>query len=108
MPTRYRRVAVVLDPELSDALRLAAERLEASSQAEGLRELALIGARSLRAGEAEPERARRALDELGATRERGDLRVISRRLRRRYDSARRHAGAPETASESLEWVRGPR
>lgn len=102
MPTRYRRIGVVVDPELSDALSLAADRLQSSSQAERLRELALIGARSLQDGDIEPERARRALDELGATRERGDLRVISRRLRRRY------ASAQEQASESLEWVRGPR
>src|SRR5438270_14071508 len=103
MPTRYRRVGVVLDPELSDALSKAAERVSASTEAGRLRELALLGARALDAGESELEQARTALDELGATRERGDLLAISRRLR-----ARKLGWQEDSASETLEWVRGER
>lgn len=102
MPTRYRRVGVVLDPELNDALNLSASRLRTSTQAARLRELALLGARSLCGGDPALDQARRALDGLGATCERGDLLAISRRLRRRC------AAADETPSESLQWMRGPR
>lgn len=102
MPTRYRRVGVVLDPELSDALTLATARLSARTQAARLRELALIGARSLHGTEAELDQARRTLDELGATRERGDLLALSSQLRDRRSRVR------ETPSKSLEWVRGRR
>lgn len=102
MPTRYRRVGVVLDPELGDALKLAASRLRASTQAAQLRELALIGARSLGNRDLHLEQARRALDDLGATPERDDLLILSRRLRAR------RARADETPRESLEWARGPR
>jgi hypothetical protein len=101
VPSRYRRVGVVLDPELDDALRLTAPDLRASSQAARLRELALIGARSLRSQASETERARAALDELGATRERGDLLAIARRLRR-------PGAGDEAPTESLQWARGPR
>lgn len=103
MPTRYRRVGVVLDPELSDALRLAGSRLRATSQAAQVRELALIGARSIGARDVRLDEVRRALEKLGATPARGDLLAISRRLRARGIGRR-----DETASESLEWVRGPR
>ena len=102
MPTRYRRVGVVLDPELGDALKLAAARLHTTSQAGQLRELALIGARSLGNRDLQLERARRVFEELGAAPERDDLLILSRRLRAR----RERAG--ETPSESLDWVRGPR
>ena len=100
MPTRYRRVGVVLDPELSEAMALVRDRLGISSQASALRELALIGARSIAGGDGELEGARRALDKQGATRERGDLLAVSRRLRRREGK--------RSASETLEWVREQR
>jgi hypothetical protein len=103
MPTRHRRVGVVLDPELSEALRLAAKRLDASTEAARVRELALIGARSLSMESDELQQARGALDAVGATRERGDLLAVSRRLRRRRGRRRE-----ETATESLDWVRGTR
>lgn len=102
MPTRYRRASIVLDPELSDALAKSAARLRSSTEAGRLKELALIGARAVCDGDAEVTEVRRALDELGATREDADLLTISRALRRR----RGRAG--ETPSESLEWVRGSR
>jgi hypothetical protein len=103
MPTRYQRIGVVVDPELDDALRLAAPRLRAASRAARVRELALIGARSLGAGDEALDQLDRELDELGATRARGDLVETSRRVRKRV------RGRPEeTISESLEWVRGDR
>lgn len=92
----------MLDPELNDAMSLAAAHLSGSTEAARLRELALIGARSINAGDAGLERTRRALDQLGASPERGDLLVLSRRIRHRPSAAR------ETPSESLEWVRGQR
>lgn len=101
MPTRYRRIGVVLDPELSDALAAARGRVRASSSAEALRKLALIGARALEAEDGGLEQARRELDQMGAARERGDLVVISRRLRHRPRRV-------ESAGESLEWARGER
>ncbi len=100
MPTRHSRISVVRDPELGDALRHAAAHLSSQTEAARLRELALIGARTLDASEGRLEKARRALDRLGATHARGDLLVISRRLRRR------HRGV-ETPSQSLDWARGP-
>lgn len=102
VPTRYRRVGVVLDPELGDALKLAASRLRTSTQAAQLRELALIGARSLGKRDLNLEQARKALDELGAIAEREDLLILSSRLRARRKRA------DETPSESLDWARGPR
>ncbi len=104
MPTRYRRVGVPLDPELDDALRGATPRLRGASQAARLRELALIGARSIGAPTTRLREASAALDELGATPARGDLIAASRRL------LRRHPTPPgrESASESLRWARGPR
>jgi len=103
MPTRYRRVNVTLDPQLSDALKLAGERLRARTDAGRLRELALIGVRTLGTRDAQLEELGRELDELGATPARGDLLVTARRLRKRA-----WGQTDETASESLEWVRGDR
>lgn len=103
MPTRYRRVGVVLNPELDGALRVAADRLHADSEAARVRELALIGARALGAQDEALVELDRTLVELGATRATGDLIAISRRL-----LAESHEGerADETPSESLDWVRG--
>lgn len=105
VPTRHRRVGVLLDPELDRALTLASDRLRARSAAARVRELALIGARSLGAHDAPTAELDRALDELGATRATRDLLTISRTLRERRHDAR---PADETPSESLRWVRGDR
>ena len=47
MPTKHRRIAVVEDPELAEALRLASSEFPGRSAASLLRELAIRGARSL-------------------------------------------------------------
>ncbi len=99
MPTRHRRIAVVLDPELEDALAASS----ATTLAARVRELALLGAREARGGAQHRSDVQRSLDELGATPECGDLLLISRQLRRRGGAA-----PAESASDSLEWVRGER
>lgn len=76
--------------------------MHTSTQAAQLRELALIGAHSLANRDLHLERARRALDELGATPEQEDLLILSRRLRARRQRA------DETPSESFDWARGSR
>lgn len=104
MPTRHRRIGVTLDPELSEALALARGRLNSRSDAALIRELALLGAQALSPDQAQAQlwQARRVLDQRGATPQRADLLAVSRSLRQRRD-----AGA-ESASESLDWVRGSR
>lgn len=47
MPTKYRRIAVVADPELTEVLKRAARQLPGRSQAGLLKELAVRGATSL-------------------------------------------------------------
>jgi hypothetical protein len=105
MPTRHRRINVVRDPQLADALRRAAPALRGRTEAARLRELALIGERSLSrmAGADELARARQALQhELRAAPERGDLvRTAKRVLQANSGRARK-----ESASESLGWARG--
>ncbi|MHB1538227.1 MAG: hypothetical protein ACYCUM_05625 [Solirubrobacteraceae bacterium] len=104
MPTRYRRVGVPLDSELDDALRRSAPQLRSSSQAARLRELALLGARSIGTSTARLRETTAALDELGATPARGDLIAASRRLLRRHPTP----PARESASDSLRWARRTR
>ena len=101
MPAKYRRIGVVCDPELRDALTASESRLEARTDAARLRELALIGARSIGAESADSERVRAGLDALGATPDRGDLLAAAR-------TTHRQGRADETGTESLEWVRGSR
>ena len=61
MPTRYRRIQVTKDPELTRALRSAApHRAQGLSRSRQVRDLAIAGARHL-AGPSHSERERRAL-----------------------------------------------
>ncbi|MCB8915181.1 MAG: hypothetical protein H6532_05050 [Thermoleophilales bacterium] len=48
MPSKYRRIAVVEDPELAETLEWAGRQLKSRSDASLLRELAIRGAASLR------------------------------------------------------------
>jgi hypothetical protein len=47
MPSKYRRIAVVEDPELADAMRRSERLLDCQSSAALVREMALRGAASL-------------------------------------------------------------
>ncbi len=109
MPTRFRRVGVILDPELLTALDAVSASLRASSEAARVRELALIGAAALQQRDpaaAALADADRLLDVLGASKARGDLLEASARALAVTDSLPAQNAHGETPTESLAWIRG--
>lgn len=80
MPTRYRRIQVTEDPELTRALRSAAPHLPRGlSRSRQVRELAIAGARHM----------------AGAARSEGERRALLERMAERFDH-------PETAG--IDWA----
>ncbi|MCB0831819.1 MAG: hypothetical protein KDB54_06785 [Solirubrobacterales bacterium] len=78
MPSKYRRIAVVEDPELAEALRWAETRIKSRSDASLLRELAIRGAASLRQETPMSPGLRRILAIPGARPAEGDIRQTLR------------------------------
>lgn len=105
MATRYPRIGVIKDPELQAALQLTRDllgRRTTDSEAGQVRQLALIGARTLAAQAPEGDRTRRrqrVLDQPGVRPATRTIRDLDWLTRERVDGARR-------ASRALEWVRG--
>jgi hypothetical protein len=65
MPTRHHRIQVTEDPELVDALRVAAPHLPAGlPRSQQVRELAIAGARHLAAGPPDDRKRRAQLESL--------------------------------------------
>ncbi len=65
MPTRHHRIQVTEDPELADALKVAAPHLPAGlSRSRQVRELAIAGARHLAAVPQDEAERRELLDQL--------------------------------------------
>lgn len=76
MPTRHPRIQVTEDPELTQALRVAAPHLTPGlSRAGQVRELALTGARQLATSPAAEADRRRLLEQLAASFDQPDPRI---------------------------------
>jgi len=73
MPTKHRRIAVVEDPELKEALTRASERFPGSSSAGLVRKLAILGAETLTKPETPPTKLERLLARPGVKPARGNL-----------------------------------
>ncbi|MBN8867180.1 MAG: hypothetical protein J0H98_06475 [Solirubrobacterales bacterium] len=102
MPTKHQRIAVVVDPELSDALAAAAERLPHRSRASLLRELAMEGALQLQRREPSPIDALLAVPDVRAAK--SDIREFIRH----NPPAPASPESPHGLSEALEEQREDR
>lgn len=101
MPTKFRRIAVTEDPELSRALRGASRELPGLSDAALVRELAMRGARTLPVNPAQ-ERLERLIERTGARPPRGNIQDY---LRSRDDLDHAPVTSGPTLSETLDELR---
>lgn len=101
MPTKFRRIAVTEDPELSRALRGASRELPGLSDAALVRELAMRGARTLPVDPAQ-ERLERLIERTGARPPRGNIQDY---LRSRDDLDHAPVASGPTLSETLDELR---
>jgi len=74
MPTKHRRIAVVVDPELSEALEVASLRFPGRSSASLVRKLAMLGADAVERSAEPKSKLERLLARPGVRPPRGDLR----------------------------------
>ncbi len=101
MPTKFRRIAVTEDPELSRVLRGASRELPGLSDAALVRELAMRGARTLPVDPAQ-ERLERLIERTGARPPRGNIQDY---LRSRDDLDHAPVTSGPTLSETLDELR---
>ena len=101
MPTKFRRIAVTEDPELSRALRGASRELPGLSDAALVRELAMRGARTLQVDPAQ-ERLERLIERTGARPPRGNIQDY---LRNRGPVTEPDPDDPNPASRILDELR---
>jgi len=105
MPTKHRRIAVVVDPELSERLTEAAPAFPGRSSAALLRELAMLGAESLSASDRPSAKLERLLARPGVRPARGDLKEF---LAKRPDRSVPEGADPHRGTKALEEQREER
>lgn len=104
MPTKHRRIAVIEDPELAEALKRASYALPGLSDAALVKELTLRGAKSLTPSSAD-ERMARIIARTGASPARGN---IAEYLRNRPLPGRVDENDPYALSRALDEQREDR
>lgn len=105
MPTKHRRIAVVVDPDLSERLAEAASAFPGRSSAGLLRELAMLGAESLNRSDRPSTKLERLLARPGVRPARGDLKEF---LSKRSDWSVPAGADPHRGTKALDEQREER
>ena len=105
MPTKHRRIAVVADPELTNALSRASESFPGRSSAALLRQLAMLGAETLEKPERSPTKLERLLARPGVRPAGGNLREF---LDKHGDRSVPEGADPHRGTKALEEQREER